>query len=51
LEKQRNIDEKFIYCLTFKYILIFRLSKLHVDIELQKAKKDENQLIEEKVLK
>uniref|UniRef100_A0A914KIP9 MICOS complex subunit MIC60 n=1 Tax=Meloidogyne incognita TaxID=6306 RepID=A0A914KIP9_MELIC len=34
LEKQRNIDEK--------------LSKLHVDIELQKAKKDENQLIEEK---
>jgi len=33
------------------YILIFRLSKLHVDIELQKAKKDENQLIEEKVLK
>ncbi|CAK5127194.1 unnamed protein product [Meloidogyne enterolobii] len=34
LEKQRNIDEK--------------LSKLHVDIELQKAKKYENQLIEEK---
>ncbi|CAK5036981.1 unnamed protein product [Meloidogyne enterolobii] len=34
LEKQRNIDEK--------------LSKLHVDIELQKAKKHENELIEEK---
>uniref|UniRef100_A0A1I8BZR8 MICOS complex subunit MIC60 n=1 Tax=Meloidogyne hapla TaxID=6305 RepID=A0A1I8BZR8_MELHA len=34
LEKQRNIDEK--------------LSKLHVDIELQKAKEYEGQLIEEK---